>query len=171
MASPECLYDAEQIAARVRELAAAIRERHRERITLLPILKGAAIFGADLARALGEPLELSFVQAGSYGRDRKSSGAVSLGPLEEGALRGRPVVICDGILDTGRTLRAVVERVREAAPASILTCVLLDKPSRRVVDIAADLVGFTVPDRFVVGYGLDRAGEYRALGWVGALDE
>ena len=167
----EPVFSAESIAHRVRELGAAIRAEHGDKdLVLLGILKGAAVFLADLAREVGEPLDLSFVHARSYGNETRSRGEVRIGSVEEEALRDKTVVIVDTILDTGRTLQEVIERVKTAGAADIVTCVLFDKPSRREVSITPDLVGFTAPARFLVGYGLDHAGRYRALRYVGALD-
>jgi hypoxanthine phosphoribosyltransferase len=168
----EVLYSADRIAARVRALAAEIRDRYPdEPLTLLGVLTGSVIFTADLARAVGEPVELSFVHARSYGQGTTSSGNVTLGSLEVDVLRGRTVVVTDTILDTGRTLHRVVEAVRAAGAREVATCVLLDKRARREVEVDTGWVGFEVPDRFLVGYGLDHAGRFRTLKYVGALGE
>ena len=167
---PVCLYDAPTLAARVGEMGAEIRRRFPgEPLVLLGILNGAIFFAADLARVVGVPLALSFVRAASYGAGHESSGRVTLDGLDEAAIRGRKILICDTILDTGNTLQEVSRRIRAAGAEEVFRCVLLDKPSRREVDIDADLVGFTIPDRFVVGYGLDDAGRYRALDYVGEV--
>lgn len=169
---PECVFDAAQIREGVRDLARRIRERWPEGgLTLLCVLKGAALFAADLARELGDGLELTFVQARSYGKSTVSSGEVTLGEFEDEALRGRRVVVADTIVDTGLTLSRVVAEVRERGADAILTCVLVDKPVRRTVDVTPDLVGFTVPDRFLVGYGLDHDGHHRGLPYLGVLGE
>ncbi|MHC4225236.1 MAG: phosphoribosyltransferase [Planctomycetota bacterium] len=171
-AAPECIYSGEIIAEKVRGLGTDIRRRHPdEPLTLLGVLKGAALFSADLARMVGGSLELSFVQARSYGKSTTSSGRVVVGELEEQVLRGQRVVVADTVLDTGLTLSEVVARLRALEPASILTCVLVDKPARRSVEIEPDLVGFTAPDRFLVGYGLDYAGRYRSLPYMGFLED
>jgi len=168
----EVLYSADRIAARVRALAGEIRERYPdEPLTLLGILTGSVIFTADLVRAVGEPVELSFVHARSYGQGTTSSGKVTLGGLEVDVLRDRTVIVTDTILDTGRTLHEVVGAVCAAGARDVATCVLLDKPARRAVEIDAAWVGFEVPDRFLIGYGLDHAGRFRALKYVGVLEE
>ncbi|MHC4974440.1 MAG: hypoxanthine phosphoribosyltransferase [Planctomycetota bacterium] len=168
----EVLYSADRIAARVRELAGEIRDRYPDDpLTLLGILTGSVIFTADLARVVGEPVELSFVHARSYGSGTTSSGEVTLGDLELEVLRDHTVIVTDTILDTGRTLHKVVEAVQAAGPREVATCVLLDKPARRVIEVEAGWVGFEVPDRFLVGYGLDHAGRYRTLEYVGVLEE
>ena len=169
---PPCIFDRETIATRVRELGGAIRERYPDgSLTLLCVLKGSALFAADLARAVPGDVELSFVQAWSYGDETTSSGKVEVGGLEKEVVRGRRVIVVDTILDTGRTLTEVVNAVRGAGAAEIATCVLLDKPARRAVDIRPDFRGFESPDRFLVGYGLDYAGRYRTLAYIGALGE
>ncbi len=167
-----CVLSEKAITDRVRELADEIHERlPDETITLLGVLKGAVIFLADLARAVGPGVELSFVRARSYGDRTTSSGSVRLGEVEEEVLKDHCVVVVDTILDTGHTLKAVVERLRELGAKQVLTCVLLDKRSRRVVDVQADLVGFEVEDRFLVGYGLDIAGRHRSLRYVASIEE
>jgi hypoxanthine phosphoribosyltransferase len=168
---PEIYQSVAEIAERVEELGRDLRRRSGgdTRLLLVAVLKGAALFFADLARALPGPQEFAFVRARSYGDGTESSGEVKVdwaGPEE---VAGRAVVVVDTILDTGHTLSAVTDLIRQRGAASILTCVLLDKPSRRVVDIEADLVGFTVPDVFLVGYGLDYAGEYRGLPYLATL--
>ena len=169
---PPCIFDRETIAARVRDLGGEIRVRYPDDpLTLLCILKASALFAADLARAVPGDVELSFVEARSYGDGTTSSGAVEVGALEQEVLRDRRVVVVDTILDTGRTLAEVVSAVREAGAAEIATCVLLAKRSRRAVDIRPDFRGFESPDRFLVGYGLDYAGRYRTLAYIGALGE
>lgn len=135
---------------------------------LLVLMDGAFVFAADLARAVHRPdLELRFVRASSYRGGTVSSGTVALEPMPE--LHGRTVVLVDDILDTGRTLAATSRAVHAACASKVLSCVLLDKPARRHPEglAKADLVGFTIPDRFVVGYGLDHEGRFRQLPYVG----
>lgn len=169
-AAPQCLYSARRIAARVRELGEAVRARFPdETLTVLGILKGSVVFTSDLVRVIGEPAELSFVHARSYGKGTRSTGEVRLSAFEEDVLRDRVVIVTDTILDTGLTLRTVTDAVRAVGARDVVTCVLLDKPARRRVDIQPDLIGFEVPDDFLVGYGLDHAGRYRALPYVGVL--
>ncbi len=172
MAAVTCLLSAPEIAARVEALGGEIRARLGPgALTLLGVLKGAALFTADLARALGGETDLAFVRARSYGAGRTPAAPVAVGEIDRDDVAGRRVVVVDAILDTGRTLRAVVDRLGGAGAAEVFTCVLLDKPARRSAPISADWIGFTVPDRFVVGYGLDLAGTYRALPYLGTVDE
>ncbi|MHC4941010.1 MAG: phosphoribosyltransferase [Planctomycetota bacterium] len=161
---PETYLSADAIDARVRELGEEVRGRGGEgTLVLTGVLKGAAVFFADLARAVPGPTEFAFMRARSYGDRTESAGEVVVDVVEPETLQERDIVLVDTILDTGHTLRAVRERVFQAGASSVLTCVLLDKPSRREIEIEADLVGFTVPDRFLVGYGLDHAGQFRGL--------
>lgn len=158
----ETYLTAEAIDARVRELGGEVRRRGGVGpLVLTAILKGAVVFFADLARAVPGPCEFAFLRARSYGDGQESSGAVTVETAGPEDLTACHVVVVDTILDTGRTLQAVCDHVRAAGAREVLTCVLLDKPSRREVEIEADLVGFTVPDRFLVGYGLDDAGRGR----------
>jgi hypoxanthine phosphoribosyltransferase len=149
------------IARRIAWLGAAIAARRPGPDPLLvALLDGAAPFATDLARAIPVPVELCFRRASSY-RGTASTGTVHLEPAP--ACAGRAVILIDDILDTGRTLAAAKAALETAGAASVLTCVLLDKPARRVPGglPRADLVGFTIPDRFVIGYGLDLDGKFR----------
>ena len=140
-------------------------------LVVLAILQAAAVFATDLVRALPGAVELAFVTARSYGKDTVSSGRVELGEMDTDLLAGARVVVVDTVLDTGLTLATVRDAARDAGAAHVYTCVLLDKAAPRAVEIRPDLKGFDVPDRFLVGYGLDYAGRYRALPYVGELDE
>jgi len=161
---PEIYLSADAIASRVAELGSEVRGRGGEgALVLTGVLKGAAVFLADLARAVPGPTELAFVRARSYGDGTESRGSVETEIVGPEDFAGRDVVLVDTILDTGHTLRSVGALLRDAGARSVLSCVLLDKPSRREVPVEADLVGFTVPDLFLVGYGLDHAGRYRGL--------
>ena len=167
---PEVYRSAEEIRERVVQLGLELRDRAGDApLLLVGVLKGAAVFFADLARALPGESEFAFVRARSYGDRTESSGEVKVewaGPEE---VEGRTVVIVDTILDTGHTLRAVVDMVGARGAERVLTCVLLDKAERRVVPIEADLVGYAVPDTFLVGYGLDYAGRYRSLPYLARM--
>jgi len=158
------LYSAATIAERVAELATRLREDYADRtITLLVVLKGGAWFGADLARTLPPDTRVEFIRAKSYVADASSGEVRFLVEPEPAALHGRDVVIVEDILDTGHTLDAILKRVEVLAPASLGVCTLLDKPTRRRVAVEAGYVGFTIPDEFVVGYGLDYDEAYRTL--------
>jgi hypoxanthine phosphoribosyltransferase len=169
---PQTLISAAAIARRVTALGLSIAAQHRggPPPVLLALLDGAALFAADLARAVPIPdLRLAFARASSYRAGMVSSGQVELSSLP--AVVDQPVWLVDDILDTGRTLAAAVAATRAAGASQVRTCVLLDKPARRAPDglPTADLTGFTIPDHFVVGYGLDFAGRYRHLPEVAIL--
>jgi hypoxanthine phosphoribosyltransferase len=164
------LLKARAIQQRVKELGQQITTDHPgQALTVLALLDGAFCFVADLVRCIELPdLRLHFTRASSYGRHTTSRGKVSLDPLPD--LAGQTVLLVDDILDTGRTMQAVKSGLRDAV---VRTCVLLDKPTRRVPDglQCADYIGFTIPDTFVVGYGLDHGGKYRHLPNICALAE
>ena len=163
------LIPALRIRSRVRELAAQITRDHAgEDLVIVALLNGTVAFLADLIRRLEFPLRLDFMGVSSYGSGAESGQLVYTKELRL-ALRGRHVLVVDDILDTGRTLRAVTAKLGALGPASLRTCVLLDKPARRVGDFRADYVGFTIPNLFVVGYGLDYDERYRNLPFVGVL--
>ena len=163
----EILFDEEDIARKVGELAAEISRDHAgKEFILVCVLKGAALFTADLARRLTVPAKLAFVQAASYGGGTASSGAVTVMKDIDLDIEGKHVVIVDGILDSGRTLDHLIRRYRERKPASLKIAVLLDKQSRRAVEVPVDYRGFEIPDKFVVGYGMDAAEQYRNLPYV-----
>ncbi|MBI3877880.1 MAG: hypoxanthine phosphoribosyltransferase [Verrucomicrobia bacterium] len=158
-----------QIARRVRELAREVgRDFMGRDMVVVSLLNGTVMFLADLIRHLNLPLRLDFMGVSSYGTGTVSRELVFTKELRLD-VRGRDVLLVDDILDTGKTLRCVVDKLRELQPRQIKTCVLLDKPSRRVENIQADYAGFEIPDLFVVGYGLDFAERYRNLPFVGVL--
>lgn len=160
----ETLYSAEDLASRTRELAEDVRRTHPGgRLVVVVVLRGAFVFAADLVRALW-PLDLvvDFVALASY-EGTESSGRVELVSDLREDVAGAHVLVVEDICDTGLTLAFLVETLRARRPASVRTCVMLDKPSRRTVDFRTDFTGFTIPDRFVVGYGLDLDGRYRNL--------
>jgi len=161
-----------QIRARVAELASAIRRDagHDTTLHFVGVLTGAFVFMADLMRAAGSPATCDFVRMSSYGSGTESRGVtLPAGPLHP--MQGRDVVIVEEIIDSGRSLATLQALVREFRPASVRTVALLDKPSRRVVPAVVDYVGFTIEDRFVVGYGLDFDERYRELPHVAVLEE
>lgn len=169
-AAVDVLLSEEQIQTRVRELAAAISKDYEgETVTLVCILKGAVVFLSDLMRALEIPARLDFMAISSYGSSAKSSGVVQILKDLDHPIEGEHVIIVEDIIDTGLSLQYLTENLRTRKPASLRVCVLLDKPDRRRVDVAVDYVGFSIPDEFVVGYGLDYAEQYRQLPYVGAL--
>ena len=164
------LFDEQEIRRGVERVAAEITAVYAaDEPTVIAVLKGSVIFVADLIRRLPIPLALAFVWAESY-REGTAGGRLELGDLPpEAELRGRRVLLVDDILDSGRTLLAIRRELQKRGAKDVRTCVLLDKPARRAVEFEADHVCFEVDDLFVVGYGLDFAGRYRNLPYVGAL--
>ena len=158
-----------QLARRVKLLAREIERDFRGReMVVVSLLSGTVMFLADLIRHLNLPLRLDFIGVSSYGLGTESGDLVFTKELRLD-VRNRDVLLVDDILDTGKTLSRVVPKLRLLQPRRIKTCVLLDKPARRVEKIRADYVGFSIPDFFVVGYGLDFAERYRNLPFVGVL--
>jgi hypoxanthine phosphoribosyltransferase len=157
------------LARRTREMSRGIERDFRGReMVVVSLLNGTVMFLADLIRELSLPLRLDFIGVSSYGVGTESGELVFTKELRLD-VRGRDVLLVDDILDTGRTLSRVLPKLRALKPRRIKTCVLLDKPSRRVEAVEADYVGFEIPDVFVVGYGLDFAERYRNLPFVGVL--
>lgn len=166
----QILFTQEQVAARVREMAAQISRDYAGKTPLVVgILRGSFIFMADLVRAMDIPLTLDFMVASSYGAGTVSSGKVKIGLDLQEDIAGRDVLLVEDILDTGNTLSKLVAELKSRQPASLKLCVLLDKPERRTKPIEADYVGFTIPDAFVVGCGLDYNQLYRQLPYIGIL--
>jgi len=163
------LISAERLQERVAELAREISGDFEgiDLLTVVCVLKGAFIFTADLVRHLTLPCRIEFIRASSYGEGRTSSGKVKLEHHETIELEGKHVLLVEDILDTGRTLSRIVAELEQQRPASMRICSLLDKPSRRVAPFEAHYTGFTIPDHFVVGYGLDADERYRELPFIG----
>jgi hypoxanthine phosphoribosyltransferase len=158
-----------QIARRVRAMSAEIERDFRGReMVVVSLLNGTVMFLADLIRHLSLPLRLDFIGISSYGEGMTSGELIFTKELRLD-VRGRDVLLVDDILDTGRTMKRVLTKLRQLRPKRIKTCVLLDKPARRAEKIRADYIGFAIPDLFVVGYGLDYAERYRNLPFVGVL--
>jgi len=165
------LFDETTIDQRIKELAEGIEERcGSDGLTIICVLTGALMFAADLARKLDFPVEIDCLRIGSYGNRLNSVSKPKFSAPLKNSIRGKPVLIVDDILDTGHTLSALMSDLEKQNPSSIHSCVLLDKPDRRQVDIEADFVGFTIPDAFVVGYGLDFAEKFRALPYIATLE-
>jgi hypoxanthine phosphoribosyltransferase len=163
-ADMDVLFSKEQIAERVKAIGEQIsREYDGQSIVLIGVLKGAAIFLADLARAITVDNTFDFVAVSSYGRARVSSGAVKLIKDIDNPIEGRHVIIVEDILDTGLTLSYLRGLMLQHKPASLKIATCLDKPERRLVPIEADYVCFSIPNRFVIGYGMDYAERYRGV--------
>lgn len=166
----EVLFSTATIQARVAELGARITSDYADKtLLLLGTLKGAVPFIADLARAIELPLELDYMAISSYGNSTQSSGVVRILKDLEGPIDNKHVLIVEDIIDSGQTLHYLMEVLRQRRPLSLRVCTLLDKERERVKPITCDYTGFTIPDRFVVGYGLDYAQHYRNLPYIGIL--
>ncbi len=162
------LYSPEQIQARVRELGAEITRDYRGKpLVLLCVLKGSFMFAADLARCIDLPLRVEFLGVQSYGDDTMSSGVVQITLDLARPVDGEEVLIVEDIVDTGLTLDYLVHQVQTRGPASVKVCALLHKPARTKKKVSIDYLGFTIPNKFVVGYGLDVAQRYRNLPFIG----
>lgn len=166
------MISARRIAKRVRELGREISQVYAnldQPLVMVVILKGAAVFAADLLRSLSIPAELEFVRASSYGSGTASTGRVKFAHLVEGPLTGRDILLVEDIVDSGRTISVIVKELRRHHPASLRLAALLDRPARRAITVDIDFTGFRIPDRFVIGYGLDYAGLYRELPGIYSL--
>jgi hypoxanthine phosphoribosyltransferase len=166
----QVLITSDDIQRRVSELAAEIDRDHPEGVHLVAVLKGAFVFLSDLARVIQRPCSLDFMAVSSYGNSTKSSGQVQLLKDLESGLEGRDVIIVEDIVDTGLTLTYMQQILLARSPRHLRTACLLSKPSRRKVDVKVDYIGFEIEDRFVVGYGLDYAEQYRNLPYIAVVD-
>jgi len=165
------MFSQEQIAARVRELGALITKDYAERnVVLVCVLKGSFVFAADLARAIDLPLRVDFLGTRSYGEDTESSGVVQITQDLSRPIDHEDVILVEDIVDTGLTVAYVIDLLRTRNPKSVKVCALLHKPARARVDVQVDYLGFTIEDRFVVGYGLDHAERYRNLPYIGVVE-
>src|SRR5712672_4761673 len=166
----EVLYTQQQIAGRVRDMAAEIERDHRgKELVLVGVLKGAFMFVSDLARQIDLPLSVDFIGLSSYGEETESSGVVKISSDLTRPIEGKHVLIVEDIVDTGLTMRYLLDNLATRRPASVKLCTLLHKPSRARTRIPIDYLGFQVEDRFVVGYGLDHGDKYRNVPFIGVL--
>ena len=166
----QILYTEEELRQRVRELGCQITADYAGREPLLiSVLRGSYIFMADLTRSINLDVTVDFMSVSSYGAGTVSSGQVEIKKDLSASIEGKDLIIVEDILDSGNTLYYLMDVLRARKPASIRICTLMDKPERRTKPIKADYVGFTIPDAFIVGYGLDYAEKYRNLPYVGVL--
>jgi hypoxanthine phosphoribosyltransferase len=167
------LLDAETIRARIKELALEIERDYPadEEIHLVCVLKGGFVFMADLVRSMSARVSMDFIAVSSYGSGTKSSGEVRFQKDLDTSLESRNVIVVEDIVDTGLTLKYLQEILRSRAPKTLRTACLLSKPSRRKVDVPVEYIGFTIEDKFVVGYGLDFAEKYRNLPHIAIFQE
>lgn len=166
------LYTKQQIETTVTKLASEIKRDYTGKNPLLVgILKGSFMFMADLVRYLDFPLEIEFVRVSSYGKKRQSSGKITVVQGVRTPIKNRHVLVVEDIIDSGLSVNHVIESFRHKKPASLKVCCLLDKPARRQVDVPINYTGITVPDKFLVGYGLDWAEQYRNLSDICYLED
>lgn len=165
------MISAKSIAARIEELCREIRSEFKgtDKLVVVGLLRGSFVFIADLVRELDMPIEVDFLEASSYGDGMESSREVRILKDLRGAIEGRDVLVVEDIVDTGHTLHHVTNLLLSRDPAKLRTIALLDKPSRREVDMKADWTGFDIPDEFVVGYGIDYAQRNRNLPYIGTV--
>ena len=163
-------FSAEEIDKRLEEMAGEInRDYAGKELMLISVLRGSFVFMADLTRKITLPCTVDFLAVSSYGTGTSSSGQVQITKDLSDDIEGKDILVVEDILDSGNTLSYLMKLLRARHPASIRLCTLLDKPERRVVPVEVDYVGFTIPDEFVVGYGLDYAEKYRNLPYIGIL--
>ena len=158
----DVMIDEATVEARIAEIAQQLsKEYEGKTIHIIGVLKGSVFFMCELAKRLTVPVTMDFMSVSSYGNDTKSSGVVKMIKDLDESIEGRDVVLIEVIMDSGRTLSYLINILKERKPASFKVVTLLDKPDRRVVELEPDITGFVIPDRFVVGYGLDCAQKYR----------
>ena len=165
------MYTEEQVNKRIRELAAQINsDLDGEPVKLICILKGASFFACELAKRLTSPVYMDFMYVSSYGNGTESSGVVKITKDLESSVEGENVLIAEDIIDSGNTLHFLFGEMKNRGAKSVRICTLLSKPDRREVEVPVDYVGYVIPDKFVVGYGLDYAQKYRNLPYIGEIE-
>lgn len=165
------LISEEDVDARIKELGEKISKDYEgKEVHLVCVLKGGTFFMCELAKRISIPVTMDFMSVSSYGNDTKSSGVVRIIKDLDQPLKGKHVIVIEDIVDSGNTLSYLLTNLNERGPASLALCTLLDKPDRRVKDVAVDYTGFEIPDEFVVGYGLDYAQKYRNLPYIGVVE-
>lgn len=165
------LLDEETVDARIKELGEKISKEYAGReVHLVCVLKGGVFFMTELAKRITVPVTMDFMSVSSYGNETSSSGVVRIVKDLDHSIENKHVIVVEDIVDSGNTLSYLLTIMKERGPASLALCTLLDKPSRREVDVAVDYTGFEIPDHFVVGYGLDYMQKYRNLPYVGIVE-
>ena len=166
----EVLLSEEEVDAKIKEIGEQISKDYEgKQVHLVCVLKGGSFFMCELAKRITVPVSLDFMSVSSYGGDTKSSGVVRIVKDLDEPLQGKDVLVVEDIVDSGRTLSYLLEMLRDRKPNSLKLCTLLDKPDRRVVEVAVDYTAFQIPDEFVVGYGLDYDQKYRNLPYIGVV--
>lgn len=163
----------EQLNKRIAEIGKEITKRYKgESVILIVILKGSIFFATELAKRIDLPMNIEFMSVSSYGSGTESSGVVKIKKDIDASIEGENVIIVEDIIDSGNTLSRLMPMLRERNPKSLTLCTLLDKPDRRVVDdVVCDFTGFVIPDKFVVGFGLDFDQRYRNLPYIGFVED
>lgn len=165
------LLSEEEVDKKIEEIGARISKDYQGKaVHMICILKGGIFFTCELAKRISVPVSMDFMSMSSYGADTKSSGVVKIIKDLDEPLDGKDVLIVEDIIDSGRTLSYLIEIFKKRNPKSVRLCTLLDKPERRVTDVKVDYVGFNIPDKFVVGYGLDYNQKYRNLPYIGVVE-
>ncbi len=166
----EILLTEQEVNERIKELGKQITEDFKgKQVHLVCVLKGGSFFMCELAKRIDLPVSIDFMSVSSYGSDTKSSGVVKIVKDLDESIKGKDVIVVEDIVDSGRTLSYLLAMLRDRHPESLTLCTLLDKPSRRVVDVDVKYTGFQIPDKFVVGYGLDYDQVYRNLPYIGEV--
>ncbi len=161
----------EEVNARIQAIGEQINKDYAgKEVHLVCVLKGGSFFMCELAKRITVPVTLDFMSVSSYGSDTKSSGVVRIVKDLDESIQDKDVLVVEDIVDSGRTLSYLMEMLRDRNPRSLQLCTLLDKPDRRVVEVKVDYTGFTIPDEFVVGYGLDYDQRYRNLPYIGVVE-
>jgi len=165
------LIDEEKLQKRVDEIADQIQKEYKGReIILICILKGSIFFTVDLARRIKGDVKIEFIRVSSYNDGTESSGEIKMKLDLKDSIQGKDVIVIEDIIDTGRTLSYLIEYLKMKKPNSVKLCALLDKPDRRTINVTVDYTGFQIPDKFVIGYGLDYDEKYRNLPYVGYIE-
>ena len=166
------LIDSDKIQSRICELSEQISSDFKNKsVTLISVLKGSIFFAVDLAKKLDIIFDMEFVEISSYGNGRQSSGNIIINKDLKAPLPNKHFIIVEDIIDTGCSLNFLIEHLKKFNPLSISTCVLLDKPDRRKIDIKPDYTGFVIEDKFIVGYGLDYCEHFRNINYIGYIEE
>lgn len=165
------LFSEEEVDARIRQMGEQISRDYAGReVHLICVLKGGSFFMCELAKRITVPVYLDFMSVSSYGSETKSSGVVKIVKDLDAPLAGKDIIVVEDIVDTGHTLSYLLEMLKGREPASLKLCTLLDKPDRREVEVPVDYTGFVIPDKFIVGYGLDYDQKYRNLPYIGTVE-
>lgn len=166
------LISEEEIAEKTKDLGELISKDYAgQEVHLICVLKGSIFFTCELAKRITVPVTMDFISVSSYGDGTESTGRVRIVKDLDETVEGKNVIIVEDIIDSGRTLSYLIDMLNTRKPNSLKLCTLLDKPERRVTDVAVDYAGFNIPDKFVVGYGLDYAQKYRNLPYVGVVEQ